>query len=1557
MKKKITFQIIGCFFILLFLSGNLFAQRPMERLGRGLIARKVSNGVYVNWRITSDEWYNTSYKLYRNGTLIHETGTDGASNYLDASGSTGAAYTVTAVKNGVESIPSAQVIPTLTADYFDIPMRQLPAGKTGYTLNDATAADLDGDGEYEIIVKRINKDWSIENTNYSYFEAYKLDGTFLWSIDVGPNIMDDVEINIAAFDLDGDGKAEVFMRTSEGTIFGDGTKIGDINKDGRTNYRAGWSQYIFEGPEFLSLIDGETGKEIDRVDFIPRTFNGRSFEDIWGAADGGHRCSKYFFGAPYLDGEKPSLFIGRGIYTRTVMRTYDVVNKKLAFRWEFNTDDPGNGSYAYKGNHNYTIADVDGDGRDEIVWGQMCVDDNGKGLYATNHGHGDAMHVGDLDPYRKGIEVFSCLEGAPEYGVLFRDGKSGETLLHYIRGKDCGRCCAANITDSYKGAELWGGGIGYSTGNQAIVNHFGTAENYVIYWDGDLLREMCDHSNFTEARGTGDGNIYKFYGYGDVRPLLQADALSCNYTKGTPCLQADLFGDWREEVIWRRPDDAALRVYITPYETTQRIYTLMHDHQYRQAICWQMCGYNQPPHLSYYLGSEFPTPIPAKSTNGKLVWKGTSGDWSTSAANFMDGDDVEGLVKATASPVSFANGKSVLFDTRGVTKSVNISANIEPELLMVSGTVDYEFGGTGSLSGSMRLDKLGEGTMKLSGTHPYSGTTDIWEGYMEANAILTNSQVMIRRHAEFGGKGTYHKGVLTEYNASIYIGGKGSAGTTTIKEKIDLVEGARLVFDLSGDLNSGNDFMQLNGTLNIANKSVVCIEKMTNLAVGTYVLATINELTGDLSKVKIEGVTGIPVKLEYDDSSKELRLIVREVRAASDINWTGDVDGTWDLATTFNWENAGNEDFYVTGDRIYFDKASIKAQSRTLTLSEDLMPGYVEFNSTQDYSLNDGSYALTGTMELLKKNTGKLTLNNKNSYTGKTVIEGGTLVLKYLPTAAYNGGIGANTTDPSLLELKNGGALQVSVGGQITSRGLTLSGETGGIFNLTESVIWDGEIKGTKLVKNGTGALLIGNKNSNLTETVLNAGTLKLNSVDAINGIGSKITLNGGTLETINANGAYLYSGHTIDVPAGKTATVIAAARCEYNGTLTGSGTLNWVCDFIRAYINGNWSGFTGTINVTANSANPSYGDDFSLNNSGLPGATVNLGNGVVMYHKTGGTIKLGLLSGVIGSTFTGSNLEVGSSNKNGAFAGAITGSGTIKKVGTGTWALSGSNTYTGNTTVSEGNLIVNGGLGGTAITIADGAGMTLNNSKVGGTVTVQKGGTLSLSGGTLSRTLTSSGTLTGTGTVTGNATLGANSLVAPGGSSTGTLNFSGKVTISDATATLDMQIIGGDTKCDKIDVVNELTCNGKLNVTCLRGTLAKGNSYTLFTASEIIGAFTEINLPKLESGLYWDTSKLYSEGTIEVTDVPTGINTPVINTGLLANPTTGIFEVAVEPSNGNFSIVVVDSQGEVIYQAVKSTENRILTIDIVSQPAGVYLLTILSSDKLLSNTLKLIKQ
>jgi autotransporter-associated beta strand protein len=1529
------------------ISGCLWGQRPMEKLDRSVVALKTSSGVYVNWRIPSEEWYNVSYNLYRDGTKLNTLPITGASNYTDAAGTSSSVYTVTSLKNGVESAPS-KVAKVLTTPYKEIKMRDLP-DSLHYELNDATAADLDGDGEYEIIVKRLNTDFTNLTTDkFTYFEAYKLDGTLLWAIDVGPNIINDVEINIMAYDFDGDGKAEVVMRSSEGTIDGQGNKIGDTDGDGITNYRSTGiridnSPFMIKGPEFLSLYDGTTGKELDRVDFI-----GREPLSQWGPAglnesQLSHRSNKFFFGAPFLDGKHPNIFTGRGIYYRTKFQTYDVVNKKIQARWSF---DSGTGDYCGQGNHNYTIADVDDDGRDEIVWGSMCVDDDGTGLYSTKMGHGDAMHVGDFDPYHKGVEVFSCLEESPNYGTLFREAATGKILHHYVKGSDCGRCCAGNITDTYKGAELWGGGYGYSASDLLPLTHFGVAENFAVYWDGDLLQEICDHRGFTTTTGVGYGTITKFKSYGNIDTLLKADAYSCNWSKGTPCLQADILGDWREEEIWRSTDNKSLRIYVTPYETPNRIYTLMHDHQYRQAIAWQMCGYNQPPHVSYFLGESYTTPPPAISTNDKLVWTGTTSEWNTTSTNWTRND----------TSIVYADGRQVLFDVSAINRTVEISGTLQPEVLTVSGPMNYTIGGTGSLTGTMRLNKLGAGSLILNGNHSYSGPTEVWDGNLTVNDTLSSSAVWLNRFATLGGTGNIKQGITMEYGSILNPDSIGTADTLIIGTSLTMKNGSSLQMDLSVNPSATatanqNDYLIVNGNLSLGSNLTLKINATGgSVSEGDYILAQISgSISGSLNNITITGILGKKFSLVLENGKLILR--VTGVRDATSVVWSGGSDGIWDVSSTPNWLNQGNADIFVYKDSVSFtDNGSVKSVS----LKGSLAPSYIKFNNTTSaaYTLS-GTGNITGTGSLYKTNTGTVTLNTRNDYTGATIIDGGSLVMQYAPTITNNGGIGTNDTVPAKLVISNGASLSITTASETTNRGLTL-GTGGGIISVPSQLTWNGRIIGISLIKQGAGTLILGANNNSLAQTILNEGTLKLGTESAIiYGPGKKVIINGGTLELLNNVSSYSTCSFAIDIPTGATGKIILDGRCDYNGALTGSGTLNLVTDYVRANLNGNWSAFTGTINVTGNTANSSYSNDFRINNTyGYANALINLGAGVITYQATSQTLKVGMLTGVATDTIKATPLEVGNKGTDGIFAGVIMGASSINKIGAGTWTLSGINTYTGSTTVSAGTLAVTGSKTGTgSVTIANGATLNVSGT-VAGSITINSGGSLLMSG-TISSTINNNGTLSGTGTISGVATLLDNSVTIPAGTSIGTLTFGSNV-ILKSNASLNMQI-SGTNSADKLSVAGNLTCAGTLTITVLTGTITNGSSYQLFSAGSITGPFNNISLPGLSTGLTWDVSELYTTGKINVV-LATSVPIIGMKFGLLKNPSNGLFQVYCGAENGDIFVTITNMHGQIIYRGLATICNDKIDIDITDQPVGVYLLK-LTTSKGRSELFRLLKQ
>ena len=580
----------------------------VEFLDRGINAVGTGSGMLVSWRFLASDPDNAVFKLYRDNTLIY-TSTEkanGATCYLDKSGNANSNYKVECY-NGNSLISSDTCTLKSANAYYDI---KLDRPGSSYTPNDMSVGDVDGDGVYELFVKwdpSNSKDNSQKGTTDKvYIDCYKLNGTKLWRIDLGVNIRAGAHYTqffVADFDLDG--KAEMTCKTADGTVDGTGKVIGDASKDYRNS-----SGYVLSGPEYYTLFDGATGAALDTVNYEPS----RGTVSSWGDSYG-NRVDRFWGTTAYLDGVHPCVVTGRGYYTRLTATAYTVENKKLKKLWTYDSGNSNSSTNAYgDGNHNSMAADVDGDGKQEIITGPAIIDDNGTLYYSTKQGHGDAMHVGDLDPSNPGIEVWICHEEKKSgYGVTLYDADQKKIIFHNNGAGDTGRCCGDNVWAGNPGAELWGNKesddsmpVKDAKGN--TLNCRRPAINFLTYWDGDLEREILDgytDSPATISKMTGDA------GKTTITNLLVTDGFyTCNTTKGTPCLSADIFGDWREELIVRKASGDAVRIYCTDYDTDYRIQCLMHDPQYRTQVSAQQTAYNQPPHTSFYLGSD--QKIPAR---------------------------------------------------------------------------------------------------------------------------------------------------------------------------------------------------------------------------------------------------------------------------------------------------------------------------------------------------------------------------------------------------------------------------------------------------------------------------------------------------------------------------------------------------------------------------------------------------------------------------------------------------------------------------------------------------------------------------------------------------------------------------------------------------------------------------------------------------------------------------------------------------------------------------------------------------------------------------------
>lgn len=655
--------------------------RRIENLDRGLIATLTESYGFISWRWLGTESADTLYNIYKNGEKLNNEPLN-KTNYVDTEAKSGDKYAISAITSDVESDKCKEVT-ILENDYITIPL-DTPVGGTvtlsdgkeeayTYNANDASVADLDGDGELEIILK-----WDPSNsrdsshsgaTGNTLFDAYKLDGTKLWRIDLGINARSGAhDTQFLCADFNNDGKGEIAMRTADGTIAGDGTVIGDAKKDWRDS-----NGKNLAGPLYLTVFDGETGAIIDTTDYYPQSVgkrDGVSWDiSSWGD-DWGNRSERYNACVFYENGKTPSMMFARGYYDKTVLAAYTMKDNKIVSDWIFDTDfipEEERKLYKGKGNHSLAVSDVDYDGKDEIIFGSLTFDDNGEVLYTNKDlHHGDAQHMGDLVPDRPGLEIFSVHESGT-YGHQMKDARTGEILWSSPKTSlDVGRGGSDDIDPTHKGAESWSSiGLLISADGEIITDNYSIPANFLAWWDGDLGREVQDGVNISKY------NPYTFR----VENIFTASKChSNNSAKSTPSLTADILGDWREEVIYPTLDNSELHIYTTTIPTGYRIPCLLSDKQYRNAVAVQNVGYNQPTHVDYCLGYDTKSiPVPSiyvVDENGNEIKNPDASKKSWSIDSLYEGDNVE---LAIGEPKALINNAPYYIDGTDNTNSPYIS--------------------------------------------------------------------------------------------------------------------------------------------------------------------------------------------------------------------------------------------------------------------------------------------------------------------------------------------------------------------------------------------------------------------------------------------------------------------------------------------------------------------------------------------------------------------------------------------------------------------------------------------------------------------------------------------------------------------------------------------------------------------------------------------------------------------------------------------------------------------------------------------------------------------
>lgn len=1447
---------IGLMFLGLAMSCVAMAQRTTDVLDRGLVALPSGSGNFVSWRIMGEEYYDVEYNLYRDGVKLNPVPLK-VSNYTDTKGTAASKYQVAPVVRGVEQEKCAEVT-RWNNGYLDIPMQPV-INRNGqnvtsnYTLNDVSLADVNGDGISEFIVKRNSntaKEYSTNKYDFHRLECYTITGKRLWYIDLGPNMISgpDEQYDIVGYDWDGDGKAEMLLRGADNMIIhkadGETVEIGNMNFDSRNTLQSDANMaYTHTGNEFLLYLNGETAEPYVTMPYpLPRLEKGQTdLNAVWG--DGyGHRSTKHYFAAPYLDGRRPSIFLGRGAYTIHKMCALDVnpETHELTQRWRW--DDPG-GAWRGQGYHNFGIADVDLDGRDEIVFGSMVIDDNGKGLSTTGLGHGDAQHTGDLDPYRWGLEHFACNEDRP--AMNYRNATTSKIYYRLVGTGDDGRALCGNFTNSYPGCvgKSASSGVISTVADKVLPGVPGFDLNFRIYWDGDLCEEILN-SPGTEK----EAKIDKMVGNSVNRIFTSSGCKMNNWSKNNPGATGDIIGDWREEMVLRTSDNAKLRIYTTSTPTPHRIYTLWHDHQYRQAMVWQSMGYNQPPHLSYFLGElEGITVAPPPLTmtgRTEVSNNGTVGN---------DLNDKHVIVCETNDmTVSIAEGASPHVLTFNVPSWVQGTTNNNN---IIYDKFTYTVNGAG-LTGAARLVKQGDGILNLPTVDmTHTGNTDIWAGIVNFNGTMKNSKLWLNRFAEFNADGGVFRGIEMEYASILRPGGLNKVGEVST-DTLNLNFGAIMELDVIG-ASKASDVIKAKHIV-IETKSWeygpeyltpvirLVLPEGGDLETASYLIAEAESIEGYLGAIKLEGTCGKKCSLKHEDG--KVYLVVEGVRDASLVLWNGQNSAIWNYASDMNFMNDGDASYFVENDKVSFtDDATVF----NVELVGELPCDTVFVDNTTAYTFGGGG-SITGGATLVKSGTGRLTISTDNTYTGGNRISGGVVSVSSLSNENQSyGNLGAVTTNPLHFVIENGATLQTSAAVQMGSP-IRFEGEEGGVISNSHDFAMNRPFSGTLMSKRGAGWLKTYSSGANLNRMIIAGGTVQNNS-----GMAARVVEihTGSLIDNVGTS-------NEINIPEGKNGSWTTANRQTYSNKITGTGKLTVYCATesgsgwvaTRTPLKLNTSGFEGTLIPQATNANDGR---FTLDSSsGIANGTMNIPNGITVQN-TGKVYTIGELTGngMLGGGCAFSNgasvgantWKVGSLNTDFIFAGSITGTGTVfEKLGSGMMTMSGTSDFTGKATISEGTICLN-----------------KSTAKAGmlgtGVLSVGKGATLC-----------------GVGLLNNSSVSVADEGVLRPGvketSTSGTLKFNGRNVVINNGATLRFYI-GSRSLYTKLTDVGSLSLRGTLKVEVREGaTLEEGDEFQLWTSNSTNTSTTTVfELDSIGGGLVWDTSNIES-GILRVVKEGTAI-------------------------------------------------------------------------------------
>ena len=1481
--KKLTIGLL----MAAMLPSGAYAQRIQQELGRSVVA--VTDGaaqnVLVSWRKLAQEPENCTYNLYSRA--------QGSTSFtkLNSSPIAQTNYQVsrTAIPYGTE-LAVTMVSPDGTEGemsrtflfkqqaygnaFLDIDFETEVLNPNNYEFKYAWPMDLDGNGEYDaLLVDRRYcglagaADPGCSTTSHK-LQAYTFDGECLWTVDMGPNIDIDAGQNdlVVAYDINCDGRCEVIIKSSDGTRFWNqaagtwgsyvgGSATADTDADGITDYT---KQGKRNPPFYVSILDGKTGAELTHaeLDYTAITDG----EDQYGRDnradyyDDSNGLEYAFLGGKfaicYFDGIHPSLAVQCYNRNKQTGHHYYVCEWKFdwaggkpqnwhhAYTWAMKSANPPAAEF-----HQCRVADVDGDGIDELMEGGYAVNSTKGLVMSPGIGHGDRFDVSDLDPSRPGLEVFA-IQQTNLMGQLVYDAATGEHIYEWYLPTigDVGRGRCIDVDPANKGCEVFSTmGNLYSTNGDVLATGETAYPVEAVWWDGDLQRELIASPGGSN-RGT-NVMVSKYDGTRLVQFSRESDWAVHAGGAVRPAFMGDMTGDWREELILMKQNDqtsTGLVGYATNLPTDYSFYTLQEDPHYRLDCTTR--GYYQMPCTGFYLGGDMPYPPLPPTMVADLRWQGGAA-WGANGAGFTTFD------QATAQ--NYADGKSVIFDMSGQNaQTIQINGTLRPSTVYLMPTKghDYTFGGTGTLAGEMELWKSQQGTATFNNSLAYTGRTIISEGTLCVNGAIAGP-VELRAKGTLAGVCTVN-GEMAFEEALNYEGCRlmpGNAdekfGAITFGRSLTLPGGVYVEIN-AADGQAGK--LTVNGDLTISGENVFTVNHDgTALAAGKYIVAECTgTLTADIDSILTRGLEGINYRFEVE--GKQLVLNVSETRAPQQgVVWTGDETNEWNYQAS-NFSFGGESTPFVTGDAVVFNDESA---NRNVNVSDNVVASGVTFDFDNGTYTLTGEGGINGNGGLTKNGQGELQLKVAGSnYTGPTVVNEGTLTINNLADGGKSSSIGASSAEEGNLQL-NGGTLKVEGTNMATDHIVTLSDtSTINIASASATISLKGLVKGGGyLVKDGPGQLnfIYGGENP-FAGLIVKQGKVASGSWNTTFGkVGSPMVLAGGTVDLLDVNNSSTRPVFDYDVTVveGTNNTVMGTKRGDINGKFKGKGNLTIESNGVRNDIGADFSQFEGTLTA--------QGENFRLQDNVTDMAKTKLvldaGAVVSHYSDNGGnqravTTKIGSVASTATDCTLGhsqDSYEVGYNNESTTYMGMLKAK-TVTKYGTGTWTLSNEG--------STSNITVNGG----TLELTNNPFSPIPTAITTGTITVNSGACLNGTGGGSNIVVNAGGKISA-GTATMN----------------GTFKATGNVTMAQG-STIEVKIQSsatGKPSSRKYSVKGNLTHNGDtiLLVVNEGAALLPGDEFQVFTVNGTHNGTFNIKTVSPGQGIEWDSSELLTKGLLRV--------------------------------------------------------------------------------------------